>query len=288
VDAVLGDWGNTRLRLWRIENGNIAERREGPGIARAGDTARTLVSTLGNWPEERVLLCGMAGARNALREAPYVACPAGLPAWLERSVEFALSGRNVTLAAGVSSRDAGGRTDVMRGEETQIFGALALDPRLASGEQLFVLPGTHSKWARVSEGRIGAFRTFITGELFGLLEQSSLVLAGDGTDTDEEAGFDAGLERSADGSEAASGLFEARAAQLLDGRPSAWARGLVSGLLIGGEVRAMKPADRVVAIGSAELSARYGTALARLGVPFATMNGDDCVIAGLGLLDARA
>jgi 2-dehydro-3-deoxygalactonokinase len=288
VAIVLGDWGNTRLRLWRIEDGNIAERRKGPGIAQVGDPAGALVSALGNWPEERVILCGMAGARNGLREAPYVPCPAGRSAWLERSVDFALSGRKVTLAAGVSTRDAGGRPDVMRGEETQIFGALALNPRLATGERLFVLPGTHSKWVRVSEGWIGAFRTFITGELFGLLEQSSLLLSGDGTDADEEAGFDAGLERSADGSVAASGLFEARAAQLLDGKSSSWARGVVSGLLIGGEVRAMTPADRVVVIGTATLSARYAAALTRLGVPFDAMNGDDCVVAGLRLLDASA
>jgi 2-dehydro-3-deoxygalactonokinase len=230
----------------------------------------------------------MAGARNALHEAPYVPCPAGRSAWLERSVELGLRGRRVTLAAGFSARDDCGRPDVMRGEETQIFGALALDPRLATGEHQLVLPGTHSKWARVNEGRISDFRTFITGELFGLLEKSSVLLSGDGSDADEEVGFDAGLARSAEGSGATSSLFEARAAQLQDARTSTWARGFVSGLLIGDEIRAMKPPGPVLVIATTTLSARFGKALTRLGVPFDAMNGDDCVIAGLKLLYARA
>jgi 2-dehydro-3-deoxygalactonokinase len=257
-------------------------------MAHVGDPKAALTSSLGNWPEDRVILCGMAGARNALHEAPYVTCPAGRSAWQESSVELDLGGRKVTLAAGFSTRDGRGRPDVMRGEETQIFGALALDPALASGEQLFVLPGTHSKWASMSEGRMVEFRTFVTGELFGVLEQSSIFLSRDHSETDEEVGFDAGLARSAEGSGAPASLFEARAAQLQDGRTPGWARGFVSGLLIGDEVRAMEPRGPVLVIGSTPLSGRYGTALTHFGVPFEAMNADDCVIAGLRLLHARA
>jgi len=288
VGAVLGDWGNSRLRLWRIEGANIVERREGPGIAQVGDPADSLTSALGDWPEERMILCGMAGARNGLHEVPYVPCPAGRSAWLERSVKLDLSGRKLAVAAGLSTRDATGRPDVMRGEETQVFGAVALDPRLASGEHQLVLPGTHSKWVKVNEGRIGEFRTFITGEMFALLEKSSMLVGAAGSDADVQAGFRTGLDRSREGFALAAALFEARAAQLLDGRPAGWARGFVSGLLVGCEISAMQTSERVVLVGSPDLSNRYGTALTRFGVAFDTMDGDACVMAGLRLLDARA
>ena len=288
MDAVLGDWGNSRLRLWRIKSGVVSDRRDGPGMAQSRDPVSALSTALDGWPEERVILCGMAGARNALRETPYVPCPAGVSDWLERAVQAEVAARKVTLAAGLSWRDRTGRPDVMRGEETQIFGALALDPRLACGERQMVLPGTHSKWVRLNEGRITEFRTFITGELFGLLEQSTLHIAGDGADDDEAAGFDASLARATKDCGLAMALFEERAAQLEDDRTPAWARGFVSGLLIGGEIRAASPIGRVLLIADERLSDLYSRALAHFGVLFDTMNGDDCVIAGLRLLHARA
>lgn len=281
----IGDWGGTRLRLWRIDHGLVAERREGPGILACGDPAEALVSAIGDWGAERITLCGMAGAREGLREAPYVRCPAGMPEWRDQSIDFALGGMQVTIAAGLSSPDDRGRPDVMRGEEAQIFGAMALDPTLATGTRRVLLPGTHSKWVGLRDGSIVEFRTFITGELFALLGNSTLYTAGVPSEADEREGFAAGLARAGQSPGLAADLFEARAAQMQDGKSSAWAGGFVSGLLIGDEVQHMVCADPVVVIGDPDLSARYGQALRHFGVPFECIDGEPCAIAGLRLLD---
>jgi 2-dehydro-3-deoxygalactonokinase len=287
--AIIGDWGNSRLRLWRLEGGRIAERREGPGMAQTGDPAATLAGLLDSWDHKRVVLCGMVGARGGLRETPYLDCPAGLEAWAREAAHFKLAGRDISVAAGLTGSNDNGRPDVMRGEETQIFGALALDPGLAVGQRLMVLPGTHSKWARVTDGVVTGFTTHMTGELFDLLGASTLSLAGDLVANDDDEGFTAGLARAEDGTAFTSGLFEARAAQLCAGKPPAWARGFVSGLLVGTEIGGgtLSGLDCVVLIGEPLLSTRYREALRRKGVEAVEMAGEECAIAGLRLLDGR-
>jgi 2-dehydro-3-deoxygalactonokinase len=288
ADAVIGDWGSSRLRLWRLEAGAVAGRREGPGMAKAENPAAALLATLGDWPAERVLLCGMAGARDGLYEAPYLPCPANQTAWKEQAVSRDLRGLNIRIAPGVSFRDDKGRPDVMRGEETQIFGAMALNPALARGRHRVVLPGTHSKWAWVADGRIVEFQTYMTGELYSLLRNSSLGFAGNTGAVDKSEGFQTGLERAAAKTGTLENLFEARAAQMRDGKSAAWAAGFVSGLLIGGEMAHLAfapPSEPILLLGEPKLTARYGEALRRFRVPYETADGEDCAIAGLRLLD---
>ena len=124
----------------------------------------------------------------------------------------------------------------------------------------------------------------MTGELFALLGESSLLTTGDPGGSEDE-GFAAGLARARESGALSSTLFEARAAQLVDGRGTDWARGFVSGLLIGAEVAEMAAASAVVAIGEEALVARYGEALAQRGVHLRRMDGETCAIAGLRLLD---
>ena len=284
--VVLGDWGNSRLRLWLMRGGAVVERREASGMARASDPRAALEALLDGWPARRVILCGMAGARNGLHEAPYLRCPANLADWLEQAAELALNGRTLTIAPGIADRE---RPDVMRGEEAQVFGALAIDPALCAGRQQFLLPGTHSKWVEVSNGRIVRFQTHMTGELFELLSHSSLfAVAPDDTRTDEK-GFAAGLARSAEERDLGGALFEARAAQLIAGKSPAWGRGFVSGLLIGAEVRAHARSglDGVVLIGDPRLTALYSKALAGMAANAAVLDSEACAIAGLRLLNAN-
>jgi 2-dehydro-3-deoxygalactonokinase len=283
--VVLGDWGNSRLRLWRMEGGALAERREAPGMSIVADARAALASGLDGWEATRVILCGMAGARNGLREAPYLRCPAGLADWSRQAAELAFESRTLTIAAGMADS---GRPDVMRGEETQVFGAMALDPALSAGEHLFLLPGTHSKWVEVRDGRITRFQTHMTGELFELLSRSTLFSLAASDAANDGDGFVAGLERATEEGELTATLFEARAGQLVAGESPAWARGFVSGLLIGTEVRArMHSRPRaVVMIGEAGLTARYGEALAFHGVNASVLDGEACAVAGLRLLDA--
>jgi 2-dehydro-3-deoxygalactonokinase len=285
--VVLGDWGNSRLRLWRMRGTAVAERRDGPGLAGAGDPRAALEALLQGWQAERISLCGMAGARNALHEVPYVRCPATLADWVAQAARIALDSRTLTVAAGIGG---GERPDVMRGEETQVFGAMALDPVLAEGRRRFLLPGTHSKWVEVADRRIIELRTYVTGELFELLSRSSLFTVATGGAATDEEGFAAGLARAAEGVDLTAALFEARTGQLVAGKSCAWARGFVSGLLIGAEVRAHARSGpgAVTMIGDPELTARYDHALECFGLSSTTLDGEACAIAGLRLLDAHA
>ena len=119
-----------------------------------------------------VLMCGMIGSRQGWAEAPYCRLPAGL-AELAGSLHAMPGGRQrIAIVAGVASLPADAAPDVMRGEETQVLGALAA-MRLSDG--LFVLPGTHSKWVTVVDGRITAFKTYMTGEVFAAMKDHTIL-----------------------------------------------------------------------------------------------------------------
>ena len=181
--------------------------------------------------------------------------------------------------------------------ETQVFGAIALNPGLSEGRHRIILPGTHSKWIWLEDGRITGFRTFLTGELFALLQQSSLIAAGsdraEGDDADGFGdpfgdGFGDGLARARAQTGWLGSLFETRTRQLRDGRSAGWARGFLSGLAIGGEVVEMvasAPVKAVTIIGDPRLAARYEAVLAGYGTVVSRADGDACALAGLGLLD---
>jgi 2-dehydro-3-deoxygalactonokinase len=291
--TILGDWGTSRLRLFRTRDGQIVDRLDGPGIGRlAGTPAATLAATLAPWREEAlatgVRLCGMAGSRGGLVEAAYVACPAGAADWRGGFAHADADGIAVTVAPGLSARNFADRADVMRGEETQIFGAAALDPAIGRGRAIVLLPGTHSKWATLDDGRVTRFHTFPTGEMFALLRDHSVLARAGGDESGRDRGFDDGLDRAGPG--LLAGLFEARAAQFVEGRSHGWAVGMLSGLLIGAEFAdalAMIDGDTgpIALVGDPALSALYAKAAARHGLAIRTLDGDACAIAGLSLLD---
>lgn len=295
--VVLGDWGSTRLRLWLRRDGVTLATAEAPGVLvgrqSPAEILRAALDRLGTLAHGcPVVLCGMAGARGGLAEAAYIPCPAGRDAWFAAGMTLALDDLAVTILPGFSCRDEHGRPDVMRGEEAQVFGALAqheADDALAD----IVLPGTHSKWVRVEQGRITRFATCPTGELHARLLGSSMAPAvqGDGTDASAE-GFSAGLDRAYEGSPLLASLFEARAGRLLDGRSEQWSAGYLSGLLIGGEIAAMTRsfarATAPLVIGSADLVPLYRDAFAKFGVDCRAADGEICVLAGLEMADAQS
>lgn len=294
---ILGDWGTSNLRLFRFEGGRMVDRADGPGIGALTDTPDVVLrQTLGKWttgaPPAYIHLCGMAGARTGLREAPYVDCPTDVASWARAAVVLSLDNIPLRIAPGLARVDIQNRPDVMRGEETQIFGALALERDLAARSTLFLLPGTHSKWSRVDDETITGFRTFCSGELFALLVRHSTLVqarAEAGSPEEEDEGFVSGLRRMETRANLASALFEARAAQLRVGKSYSWATGFLSGLLVGAEIVDMKSVrdipDEVVIIGTPKLTARYEQALAYFGARARRMDGDACVLRGLELLD---
>ncbi|WP_030540016.1 2-dehydro-3-deoxygalactonokinase [Sphingobium sp. DC-2] len=293
--AVLGDWGTSNLRLFRVQHGRITAQAEGPGIGEAGHQAEpAFAGAIAPWLEDgmpaEIRLCGMAGARDGWVEAPYAQCPAGAAAWRATAASFDWRGVPVSIMAGLTCDGADGVPDVMRGEETQIFGACALHPDLARGRHLIVLPGTHNKWTLVEDGRVLAFRTVPTGELFALLRDRSTLAPRDaaGDAEQEEAGFADGLARAGEG-RLLTGLFAARSMRLRANKSADWASGYLSGLLIGCEIAEIRATlfhgDNVTLIGDPRLSARYAQALEAQGVRSRLLDGEACALAGLGFTE---
>ena len=290
---VLGDWGTSRLRLYRMNGGEVTARLNGPGIGSLETSARRVLEErlevwLADGPISDVTLCGMAGAAGGLVEAGYAPCPARPDAWLGAGAAIEVSGVPVTVMPGLSCRTDGNVPEVMRGEETQIFGAAALQPDLAKGRHKIVLPGTHSKWAIVEHGTVASFHTHPTGELFALLAGQSTLTGpdtpGEGT---LEDGFARGLERCEEPLTAA--LFEARAARMLGGKSRDWSRGYLSGLLIGHEVAVRADPDTAITlIGDPALASLYEKALAARHCTLNLVDGDAAAIAGLKLARGKA
>lgn len=277
------DWGTTSLRAWLLDRrGRILDSiRAQRGIMQVadGDFAGALAEVTAAWPELPAIAAGMIGSTRGWIEAPYLQCPASLDD-LALGLVRVPDGR-LRIVPGVMR--AGDAPDVMRGEETQIAGALAMRPDLAAGARL-VLPGTHSKWVRVAEGRIESFTTYMTGELYALLRDHSIL----GRTAAAPSGPDGGSAflRGVDAARAADGiaplLFSVRALVLTGGLAPGDALDYLSGLLIGDELRSAlaEPGPPPLLIGEPALCDRYERALARLGVASAGAV-PDAAVAGL-------
>jgi 2-dehydro-3-deoxygalactonokinase len=293
---VLCDWGSSRLRAFLEVRGDIVDRCDGPGIGALQDVAPidALRAAVIPWSESGarhpIILCGMVGSRNGLAEVPYVAAPVGVEFWAAQSLARCFDELDVRIAAGVRAVNYAGVPDAMRGEETQIFGAVDRNPRLAEGWHMILLPGTHSKWVEVQDGTIVRIQSFVTGELFAILrDHSSLLRAGE-AQGHAGSGFLTGLQRAAMG-DIAEALFETRTAQLLLDRSQEWAQGFLSGLLIGNEVKSVltqiPPGAAVTVIGDVALAALYHQALAAHDVDSVELDGEQSALAGLRVLAAR-
>lgn len=288
--ALVGiDWGSSGLRVFLIDatGMTLATRASQAGASTLKGDAEfeaALLQLAGDWlsarPELPVLACGMVGSQHGWREVPYAACPSEAAQLAQR-----LSPPNdlgVRIVPGLLHAPANGAPDVMRGEETQIVGALQVKPELAA-QAVIVMPGTHSKWVQVRQGHIEAFGTHMTGELFAVLRQHSVLgrlMASQENDTrsgtqhDPQA-FLAGVDASADTSSPGLGhqLFTARTLPLTGRMRSGAVADYLSGILIGHELQAGLAWRKEAALGQAplvlvgepELCQRYVRALERLG-----------------------
>lgn len=299
ASEILGDWGTSRLRLFRVVRGEVTDRREGPGIAALDAPAEAVLRTvLAPWLADgavsEIRLCGMVGSRNGWVDVPYVEAPADAARWLAGGAMLMLDGIPVRIMAGLAIGGLGRTPEVMRGEETQIFGAIAGNPTLGQGTHTLALPGTHSKWALVEDGRVTRFGTFLSGELFALLRDHSTLTRAATPDSDpahESEGFQEGLTRAATGGHLLGALFSVRAMQLRAGRSHDWALGFLSGLIIGREIaeaaEELPTTDGVTLIGDPGLTGRYARALASARICARALDGEVCALAGLMLTERR-
>jgi 2-dehydro-3-deoxygalactonokinase len=267
------DWGTTSLRAYLLaaDGTTVLDRRAEPwGIMRLpeGGFAAAFDRVTGGWraraPEVGAVAAGMVGSAQGWVEVPYCPAPAGA-AELAAALAPAHGGV-LHVVPGVAR--LGDAPDVMRGEETQVVGALALRPDLAE-RSLLVLPGTHSKWVRVADGAVRDFTTYVTGELFAVLREHSILgraaaEAGRAPDAAAAAAFAAGV-RAARGSAGgvAPLLFSARALVLAGRLAPEASADYLSGLLIGDELRCALAAGEAprALVGDAALCRRYAAAL---------------------------
>lgn len=276
------DWGTTSLRAYRLgTDGEILARREMPrGILSIEPDGfpTALRAAAGDWidqGETQVVMCGMVGSRQGWVEAPYIGCPAGLDGLAAGAVRVPFEGADLRIIPGLSCRDDQDTPDVMRGEETQILGAL---PMLGGTEATVCLPGSHSKWAQVTDGRVLGFATHLTGEAFSALAGHTILARMINPSAPFHAGgFGRGVARAKQPGGLLHHLFGLRAAALFDEIEEDEAASFLSGLLIGHEVAAALEAGvapPVVLIGAAALTVRYAAALDAFGVPHRSADAD--------------
>ncbi len=274
------DWGTTNRRAYLIgrDGKGSAEFEDGKGILSVGrgefeQAIAEIRERLGDHP---LLLAGMVGSNRGWVEAPYVPCPAGIDDLVRGLVRI---GDDVVIVPGVSLSD--GRCDVMRGEEVQLAGAI--HSKEIPPDCIVCHPGTHNKWVEVAGSRIASFRTVMTGELFSMLRHRSILSdLLSGWAKPGEA-FRAGVRKGLSGDGIPAELFEVRASFLLGRLAQADGASLVSGLLIGEDVRiglGSRRASNVIVMGSPKLTALYAEALEVAGVQSEQKDGERAFIAG--------
>lgn len=291
--VLLADWGSSNLRAWRLDgDGEVAAQASfalGVSHLPRGGAAEALAVTVRPALGAEglpALLCGAIGSNLGWIDAGYVDCPASPMAVAERLVRPA---PDVAIAPGLRCIGLAG-PDVLRGEETQALGWLQGDPARRRGARLLCLPGTHAKWLAIADGLVVQFATAMTGELYSLLgEQSVLRSVDPDTAKHDPAAFLLGIDTAGGGSAFATRLFGVRSRVLAGQMSPQSAPSYLSGLLIGAEVTSLWPAmkaeaDRVELIGDGELTRLYATAMLRLRIPHKIWDGDAASLCGLKTL----
>lgn len=293
------DWGSTHRRIHVLDgDGRVLARRHdargvtAPGLMdHAADVAAIRSEFRAAHGDLPVLAAGMVGSARGWVEVPYLPCPAGLDA-LAGALHWVDPARTAIVPG--LCRSAGQPADVMRGEEVQLLGASAAG--LVPPDGLMCQPGTHCKWAIMAGGAITDFRTRMTGELFALLRQHSLLSPMMAGGVADGPAFRAGLAAAVakDGAGTAAGdllaaLFGVRAAVLCGQRAAADGAAYVSGLLIGSDVAAqgLRPGDTVHLLADASLGALYGAAIAAAGARVVTVDSEAAFTAGAAALFSR-
>lgn len=278
------DWGTTNRRAYLLDrDGAVIDHMEDDrgvvsiepeGFPPAVEAIR---ARLGDYP---MLLAGMIGSNRGWREAPYVACPVTLTQLVNNLVR--LHDGHQLIVPGLSYIEAR-RGDVMRGEEVQIFGLTAMEAQ--PGHLTVCHPGTHTKWATTSGEVLTAFRTVMTGELFALLREHSILAPLLQGETEANHVFLEGVDKGFAGSDLAAELFSLRAGSLLALLPEGHALPLASGLMIGADLRAGlawngRP-DEVIVLGTPSLTRLYAAAIQRVGRGCRSVDGAAAFTVGM-------
>jgi len=277
------DWGTTNRRAYLLdESGRLAdEMDDDKGILSvpAGGFPAAVAEIRERLGDRPLLLAGMVGSNRGWIEAPYVPCPVG-SGELAAHIVWAEE-RRTAIVPGLSFLNDR-RADVMRGEEVQMFGALARG--LVGEDALVCHPGTHNKWVTLERGRVTRFRTVMTGELFSLLKEHSILSdLLQAAEVDQGEAFEAGVLHGLSDEDVTAELFSVRARVLLERGAREDAASYTSGLLIGADVRTglRHAAEGEIAVmGRPELTALYAAALKTAGCETREVDGEEAFLAG--------
>lgn len=289
------DWGTSNCRAWGIDEfGQIMfEADAAIGMGRLSpqkfspELKQLLTPYLEKAPEApRVVICGMAGARQGWCEARYLETPTDLVSLARKAVSpiEADWAARISILPGLAHR--GEPQSVMRGEETQLLGLVQALPNF---EGLVAMPGTHGKWVQMSKGRVISFATTMTGEIYNLLSTQSVLrhsVDREGDAVLRATGFQSGAEQGLARPDLLLGqVFNVRAAALLSERSPSWCAGYLSGLLIGSEVGgfARGVVGPLPLICAPELGRLYIEVLELAGIEVKLFPGKEMVLAGLAL-----
>lgn len=286
------DWGTTHRRVYALDDAGMCTQTladDQGALACKGRFSQALETALHALQVQpgRVLMSGMVGSALGWQEVPYVdgsVALADLPRHLVRVSEQA-EGRERVIVPGYCVRNSWGQPDVMRGEETQLLGAWALGQHTG----WFVLPGTHSKWVELKNGRIVQLRTYMTGEMFDVLGKNGTLAAAAGSAMQvwDSSAFALGVQ-SAGRSGLSQQLFVCRARVVCGDMPASSARSYLSGLLIGAELHDVlaNSADTLRArpvclIGTPELAQHYQEAAGAFQLVFEVLDAQAAYLAAL-------
>lgn len=286
------DWGTSNRRAYLVgRDGHgkrlLATHSDDQGAlavqGRFPEALAQLLARMGVGAAVPVIMSGMVGSASGWREVPYLSTDiplSELPRHLARIDDPALAGRYCAIVPGYCQRS--GAIDVMRGEETQLLGAVAQ----GRSDGWIVLPGTHSKWVLVRGGRIERFSTFMTGELFAALGASGTLAPLFRQGVDDAAAFAAGVQEARSRAPLSQSLFGVRARVVAGAMPAAQAREFASGLLIGTEFVAAQEhesqrAEPVALLGAPALLDRYARAAALFGFGTETLDAEALYISAL-------
>ena len=291
TDFLAADWGTSNLRAWRLgADGQVKAVQRLPwGVAHLppGEAAKKLSELRSMLGAEHLpaILCGMVGSNMGIAEAPYADCPAGAADVARRLLRV---DPDTFIVPGLRCTRPDGYPDVIRGEETKVLGWLSQGPRRAKGDHVLCLPGTHGKWVLVRDGAIHHFLTCMSGELFALLSNKSVLRPG--APPSDPASFAEGLTYGAADGPLASRLFTVRARMVGQGLEGGKAASFLSGLLIGDEVArlpqllGLHEGSTIGLMGEHALTDLYGPALIARGLKVELADAEQAVIAGLTAL----
>jgi 2-dehydro-3-deoxygalactonokinase len=276
------DWGTTNRRAYLIDSAgrctNEFEDSDGVLSVAPGAFPQAVSEIRDKLGDKPLLLAGMVGSNRGWKDAPYVPCPASID---DLAQNLVWAGEREAIVPGVSYI-GDGRADVMRGEEVQLLGAVAAG--LVDSNALACHPGTHNKWVSLHDARIHSFRTVMTGELFSLLKEHSILSDLLQGKVDDDDAFRRAAKHAVFHESLPAELFSVRAGVLLGQMKKEEAASFVSGLLIGTDVRiglSVPTGAQVVAMGRPDLTRLYAAALNQANRATVELDGEQCFLAGI-------